>query len=231
VVGQVVPGEEAERAGMREGDLVVRANGEEIATWGDWVSFVRARPAQEIDVLVRRDGTERRLSLTPAPRIDEASGAPYGRIGAAPRPFEEPMERYLVTERYGPWDALGEAFAKTYGMTALTLGVFWKMLKLEVSVKNLSGPITIAEFAGRSAESGAARFLQFLAVVSISLGILNLLPIPILDGGHLLYYLLEAVKGGPLSEQSQILGQQLGIALLVGLMGLAFYNDIARLLG
>ena len=120
---------------------------------------------------------------------------------------------------------------KTWDMTTLTLRMLYKMVTFEVSVKNLSGPISIAQYAGLSAQVGVARFLDFLAVVSISLGILNFLPIPLLDGGHLMYYCIELLRGRPVSEQAQYLGQRLGIAMLVGLMGLAFYNDLARLLG
>ena len=134
-------------------------------------------------------------------------------------------------ERYSPLAAAGKALAKTAEVSGLTLHMLWKMLLLEVSVENLSGPISIAQYAGHSARIGISRFLEFLAIVSVSLGILNLLPIPLLDGGHLMYYLMEFVKGGPVSEEAQLLGQRVGIALLVGLMGLAFFNDVARLLG
>ncbi len=120
---------------------------------------------------------------------------------------------------------------KTYDTSMLTLGMFWKMLRLEISLENLSGPISIARYAGYSAKIGISKFLEFLAIVSISLGILNLLPIPVLDGGHLMYYFIEFLKGRPVSEQAQFIGQRFGIAMLFGLMGLAFYNDIARLFG
>ena len=229
IIGEVNAGEPAATAGLRPGDEVVEANGETISDWRAWVMFVRTRPEQPIDLLVRRGGRDLRLTLVPSSL--EADTGTIGRIGAAAYRVEASLERYYVTEQYSAWEALGRAVGKTYDITALTLGVFWKMLQLEVSVKNLSGPISIAQYAGYSAEIGFTRFLEFLAIVSISLGILNLLPIPVLDGGHLLFYLAELVKGGPLSEQSQVVGQQLGIALLVGLMSLAFYNDIARLLG
>jgi regulator of sigma E protease len=123
------------------------------------------------------------------------------------------------------------AAQKTWDVSMLTLKMIWKMLMLEVSLENLSGPISIAQYAGDSAEVGASRFLEFLAIVSVSLGILNLLPIPVLDGGHLMYYLIELFRGKPLSEEAQMVGQRLGLVLLAGLMGLAFFNDFARLLG
>jgi len=229
VIGEVTSGEPAERAGLRRGDRVLSANGKAIPDWDAWVAFVRAHPGERIDLVIEREGAKVGVALVPA-RLETDDGV-IGRIGAAPYPVDMVLDRYYVDERYPFAQAAGRAVAKTYEIAALTLGVFWKMLQLEVSVKNLSGPISIAQYAGYSAGSGIARFLEFLAIVSVSLGILNLLPIPVLDGGHLLYYLVEFVKGGPLSEQSQLIGQQVGIALLIGLMSLAFYNDLARLLG
>ena len=143
----------------------------------------------------------------------------------------EAVERYYATERYSPVAALGKALGKTWDMSALTVRMLWKMLWLEVSVKNLSGPISIAQYAGISAQVGMVRFIDFLAIVSISLGILNLLPIPLLDGGHLMYYCVELLRGKPVSEEVQFAGQRLGVAMLVALMGLAFYNDLARIFG
>jgi regulator of sigma E protease len=136
-----------------------------------------------------------------------------------------------VVVRYGPLAAVPVAFEKTWEMTALTLRTLWKMISGKASVENLSGPISIAQYAGQSAAIGFAAFLGFLAIVSISLGVLNLLPIPVLDGGHLMYYLVELVKGSPVSETAQLLGQRVGIMLLLLLMMLAFYNDLARLFG
>ena len=134
-------------------------------------------------------------------------------------------------ERYGPVEALARATAKTWEMSALTLHMIWRMIVGDVSPKNISGPINIAQYAGLSATIGAAAFLSFLAIVSISLGVLNLLPIPMLDGGQIVYTLAETVKGGPLSERAQMIGQQIGIGFLLVLMSFAFYNDISRLIG
>jgi regulator of sigma E protease len=181
------------------------------------------------DRVIRVDDEPIALPMTPA--LVETDAGPIGRIGAGPKRVAEIYERYYVTERYGPLDALRMGAEKTYEITTLTLGVFWKIVRLELSVKNLSGPISIAQFAGYSADIGLARFLGFLALVSVSLGVLNLLPIPVLDGGHLVYYVVEFFKGSPVSEQIQMVGQRFGIAALVGLMSVAFYNDIARLLG
>ena len=134
-------------------------------------------------------------------------------------------------ERYGVFAALGQGLERTFEMSVITLQVLGKMIVGQASVKNLSGPISIAQYAGESAGVGAVAFLGFLAIVSVSLGVLNLLPIPILDGGHLMYYLIELLKGSPVSETTQVIGQQLGLAVLLGLIGVAFYNDILRLIG
>ncbi len=228
-IERVVPGGAAERAGLRGGDLIVAADGETIGDWLTWVEYVRARPDQLIRVRVRRGDEERVLDLRP--RAVEENGKTIGQIGAyVHRP--EGLEDAMRTEvRYGPLEASGKSLAKTWEMSALTVRTLWEMVMGRASVENISGPISIAQYAGYSARVGFASFLKFLAIVSISLGILNLLPIPVLDGGHLLYNLVEWVTGRPLSEAAQEIGQRLGIAILLGLMGLAFYNDLMRLFG
>ena len=230
VIGRVEPGRPAQRDGLRPGDRVVQADGEAVAGWSDWVRVVRERPGETFVVVVERDGASLDLRLTPDVEQD-ADGARFGRIGAGVREPEGLIDRLYVTERYDPWSALVKGIVKTGEISALTLRMMWKMLLLEVSIENLSGPIGIAEYAGASARFGLSRFLEFLGIVSVSLGILNLLPIPLLDGGHLLYYAVEFFRGRPVSEASRFVAQRLGIALLVGLMGLALYNDLARLLG
>ena len=230
VIGRVESGRPAERDGLRPGDRVVEAAGAAVADWPDWVRIVRERPGETFAVMVERDGARVELRLTPDVE-HTADGIRFGRIGAAVHEPEGLIERFYVTERHGPWPALVKGAAKTADVSMLTLRMLWKMLLLEVSVENLSGPIGIAEYAGTSARIGLARFLEFLGIVSVSLGILNLLPIPLLDGGHLFYYAVEFVRGRPVSEAARFFGQRIGVALLVGLMGLAFYNDLVRLLG
>ena len=230
VIGRVESGRPAHRDGIRAGDRVVRAAGEPITDWSQWVRVVREHPERMLVVEVERDGARIEIRLTPDME-EAADGTRFGRIGAAAHAPEMLIERYYVTERYDPWSALARGVAKTVEISGLTLRMMWKMVLMEVSLENLSGPIGIAEYAGASARFGVARFLEFLGIVSVSLGILNLLPIPLLDGGHLLYYALEFVRGRPVSDTTRFVGQRLGIALLVGLMGLALYNDLARLLG
>lgn len=229
ILGTVVAGESAERAGLRPGDRVVRAGGEPIASWSEWVDFVRERPDIEFEVEVQRAGGESAILMLRPAALENDNGT-IGRIGAtlAPEAAVDEADWY-VTERRAPLEAAGLAVVRTWDVTALTLGVLWKMVRLEVSSEHLSGPITIARYASASASGGFTDFMQFLAVISISLGIINLLPIPVLDGGHLVLHLAEAIKGSPLSERALALGQQAGIVFIVGLMGLALYNDFVRL--
>ena len=227
VIGSVTPDEPAARAGLRAGDVVVRALGQPIGSWMDWVRFVRARPGIEFPVEVRRG--EEMVTLILRPAAVEADGETVGRIGAALHRDATPGEDWYVTVRSTPWGAAERALARTWEITSLTVNLLWKMVRLELSPEHLSGPITIARYARDSASDGFTRFAEFLAIVSVSLGILNLLPIPVLDGGHLLIHLAEAVKGGPLSPRTMMFGYQAGLALLVGLMGLALYNDVMRL--
>ena len=229
VLGEIEKGAPADRAGLRSGDLVVAANGQPIAHWAAWVDFVRAHPEDLLAVTVERGEVSVQLELTPQ-RVDSDRGT-IGRIGAGVMSQPALLERYFTVVRYGPVDSLGRSIEKTYDMSVLTLSLFWKMVQLEVSLDNLSGPISIAQYAGYTAKIGVSKFIEFLAIVSISLGILNLLPIPVLDGGHLMYYFIELLKGKPVSEEAQFFGQRLGIVMLLGLMGLAFYNDLARVFG
>ncbi|MBK1644377.1 RIP metalloprotease RseP [Thiocapsa imhoffii] len=230
VIGELVPGEAAVTAGLRLGDRILAVDGSPIANWTEWVTLVREHPEVPLDLEVERtDGSLVRLDLTP--RATEAEGERIGRIGAGVAVPDGFMDDYRVEIRYGPIESLDRAVGKTIEMSAMTLRVIGRMLIGQASVENLSGPITIAETAGRTASYGIETFVKFLAVVSISLGILNLLPIPILDGGHLMYYFIEWIKGSPVSEAAQLQGQKIGLVLLAGLMTLAFYLDLSRLLG
>ncbi|MAT82721.1 MAG: RIP metalloprotease RseP [Gammaproteobacteria bacterium] len=218
VLGEILPDSPAERAGLRRFDRVVAVDGEPQQRWSDWVDTVQAAPDRALTVTVDRDG--RRLDLSVRPEARDAGGEAAGYVGVAP---------YLNEIRYGPLAAIPMGVAETWDKTALTLGLLKKMVTGDVSMKNLSGPITIARVAGDSARSGWTYFLGVLALLSISLGVLNLLPIPILDGGHLLFCAAEAATGRPVSERIQLLGTQIGLFLVAGLMVLALYNDISRL--
>jgi len=229
-IGDVTPGGPAEQAGLIKGDRVISADGREIKNWGEWVSYIRDRPAMIISVVISRDGQTVMLRVKPE-RIREDDGQTIGRIGVQRYIPEHIRQQHLSEIKYGPAAALGHAIIKTYDLSGLMLRMLGRMIVGEASHKNISGPITIAQYAGVSASLGWMEFVRFLALISISLGVLNLLPVPMLDGGHLLYYVIESVRGGPLSEQAQAFGQQVGIVLLLLLMGLAFYNDLSRLFG
>jgi regulator of sigma E protease len=227
VIDKVVAGGAADNAGLSGGDLILRADGNEISNWSEWVDYVRDRPGATIHVDVERDGAP--ISLTLRPDAVEMDDTVVGRIGAYVDIPEELGNELSTEVRYGPLRSVPEALGRTWQMAELTLRTLWKMLTGEASVENISGPISIAQYAGYSAQVGFASFLGFLAIVSISLGVLNLLPIPVLDGGHLLYYFIELVKGSPVSAQAEMLGQRIGIALLLLLMSLAVFNDFTRL--
>ena len=231
VIDEVVVGGAAEAAGLLANDKIVMLAGEMIPNVHRWVELIRANPEQSLDLVVLRDARQVMLKITP--KIRTENGESYGFIGVMNR-IEIPddvRQKMAVTERYGPIEALGESIDKTWRMSWLTLKVLGKLVVGEASVKNLSGPITIARYAGISARVGIEQFITFLAIISISLGVLNLLPIPILDGGHLFYYLIEMLKGSPVSETTEVVGQKIGMVLLFGLMSIAIFNDLLRLVG
>jgi regulator of sigma E protease len=228
IIGRLIEGGEAQRAGLQVNDRILRANGRDIALWEDWVDVVRSHPDQRLDLEIERGGQKLKLSLTPAV-IDEG-GKKIGRIGAAAYIDKAAFDAMLTTVRYPPGAALNEALNKTWDTAAVSLKMMGKMVVGQVSLKNLSGPITIADYAGQSAQLGAGAYISFLALISISLGVLNLLPIPLLDGGHLLYYSVELIKGSPVSDGLWEAGQKIGIAVLVTMMAFALYNDISRLI-
>ena len=228
-IAEVLPDGAAQQAGLQQGDKIVALDGVAIESARHWVRMVRDNPEREMLLRVLREGKPVDLSLTPRSRTE--GGETFGYIGVRNRvEIPESVRReMLVSERYGPVDGLAAAVDRTWRMTWLTLRVLGKLVTGEASVRNLSGPITIAHYAGISARIGLEPFLGLLAIISISLGVLNLLPIPMLDGGHLFYYLIEVFKGSPVSEQTEIIGQKVGILLLLGLMSIAIYNDLLRL--
>ncbi len=228
VLEQVLPGEPAAEAGFEPGDTLLRHDGVAIESWQQWARWLQAHPGEAVKVDVLRDGRE--LSLTVIiGRVGEGADS-YGRFGAAVANPGDLWQDLRAVNRYGAFEALPKAAIETWRIASMTLKMLWRMVTGDVSVKNVSGPIQIAQVAGYSAQVGLVSFLSFMAVVSISLGVLNLLPVPVLDGGHLLYYAVEALKGSPVSERAQEAGQRLGLTLLALLMSVAFYNDIVRLL-
>ena len=227
VIDQISPGGAAERAGLQAGDLIVAMDGEPVADWlGEVVPRIQSSAGQPLELTLQREGRPMQLTLTPDAR--EQNGTEVGFIGAGIAAFEWP-EHMMRSIDYNPLAAIPVAVIKTWDMTVLTLDSLKKMITGLVSAKNLSGPITIAKVAGASAKSGLESFLSFIAYLSISLGVLNLLPIPVLDGGHLVYYVAEWIRGKPLSERIQGWGLQIGLTLIVGVMLFAIYNDISRL--
>ena len=218
----------AKGAGVQEGDKVISIDGKEVRTWVELVEYIQQHPEIPISFVLQRGGEKLSLQITPS--ADQLDGKVVGRIGAYPYVDKQQLEAQKVVVRYGPIEAMWKGLAKTWEVSVLTLKLLWKLVVGEASLKNISGPVTIAEYAGVSAAIGFSAFVGALAIISISIGILNLLPIPVLDGGHLFYYLIEMVKGSPVSEKFEVAGQRFGIIMLAGLMGLAFYNDIQRLL-
>ncbi len=226
-VGKILEGSPAERAGLKPDDMIVEVGGTPVADFAALVRVVQPAAGRTLDFTVERAGD--RVVVPVEVEAQREGGRLIGRIGvqpAAPAPVPEDMR---TRERYGPLAAVGKAVGKTWDMSALTVRLLWNVVTGDVSAKNLSGPINIAEYAGFSARQGILAFLSFLSIVSVSLFVLNLLPIPILDGGQILYQLAELAKGRPLSERAQAVGQQIGIALLLVLMSFAFYNDLSRL--
>lgn len=228
VIGKLVDGGVAQRAGLQVRDRILRVNGQDIALWEDWVAVVRSHPGKPMAVEIERAGALVKLSLTPD-TFDEADQR-IGRIGAAAYIDKAVFEAMLIEVHYPPLEALSEALRKTWETSVVSLKMMGKMVVGDVSLKNLSGPITIADYAGQSAQIGLGAYIGFLALISISLGVLNLLPIPLLDGGHLLYYAVELIKGSPVPDGLWEAGQKVGIALLVTMMAFALYNDISRLI-
>ncbi|MDS4011201.1 MAG: RIP metalloprotease RseP [Candidatus Accumulibacter sp.] len=227
VLGKLGRDGAAAAAGLRSGDEITAIDGREIRNWADIVAAVRAAPGRSLVVELRRAGEVLQTTVTPA--VVEERGREVGRIGVAAIDDGRAREAMTTIVSHAPLPALAKALSETWEKSAFTLRMIGKMIVGEVSWRNISGPVTIADYAGQSAQLGVDYYLKFLALISISLGVLNLLPIPILDGGHLLYYLIEIIKRGPVSERTMEVGQRVGLALLLMLMAFAFYNDINRL--
>ncbi len=228
VIGQVVAGSVAEQAGLQPGDHILALDGKPVASWNDLVQLVRSRPGIKLRLTYRRGNERREAALVP--ETVQQNGSAVGRIGAAAQTDPQALSELVTVVRYDSAGALAKAVQKTWNMSVFSLKMLGRMLVGQVSWKNLSGPVTIADYAGQSAQLGLGSYLSFLALISISLGVLNLLPIPLLDGGHLMYYTVEILKGSPVSDRMMEIGQKLGLALLLVLMAFAFYNDINRLI-
>ncbi len=227
VIGVVEANSPAERAGLQTGDKVLSVDGQPVEEWSKLVEWIRANPDTSATFEVSREGQSIELPITVGTAGEGESRV--GRIGAGVDVSPELWQDLRAIRKYGPLQAIPAALVQTWDLSVLTVKLMGRMLIGEVSWRNVSGPIQIAQYAGYTASIGLVAFLSFLALVSVSLGVLNLLPVPVLDGGHLLYYGFELVRGKPLSDDIQMMGQKVGIALLLGLMCVAFYNDISRL--
>ena len=221
----------AARAGIQSGDVALSVAGKSIVQWEDLVKEISSRPGEPVALTLNRGGQEIALSVTPDKA--EVNGRIIGRIGITPKVdraiADELAVKLSTTVRYGVLESMPKAVTKVWEMSAFSVRMMGKMLTGEVSWKNLSGPVSIADYAGQSAQMGWIPYITFLALISISLGVLNLLPIPVLDGGQLMYYMVEIFKGSAVSTRTMEIGQQVGLTLLLTLTAFAFYNDIHRL--
>ena len=228
IISQVTPDSAGSRAGLQAGDEILAIDGKRITLWEDLVQKIRTSPGIPLMLDIRRNETT--LSMEVIPDTTTDSGEKIGKIGIGPQIDHDELKKLLIEVSYPAGTAMAKAISKTWETSIFTLHMMWKMVVGEVSWKNVSGPITIADYAGKSAQMGLSSYLGFVALISISLGVLNLLPIPILDGGHLMYYVIEIVKGSPVSAKAIEMGQQVGMVLLFVLMAFAIYNDISRLI-
>ncbi len=228
VIGQIVAGSVAQQAGLQAGDRILAVDHRPIESWEELVQSVRSHAGKSLHLVFLRGNERRELALVP--EAVQQNGVSIGRIGAAAKLDQHALDEFVIVVRYGALTALAKAADKTWDTTAFSLKMLGRMLIGQISWKNLSGPVTIADYAGQSAQLGIVAYLNFLALISISLAVLNLLPIPLLDGGHLMYYTVEIFKGSPVSDRAMEIGQKLGLLLLLVLMAFAFYNDVQRLI-
>ena len=227
IIGKVLPDSAALASGLKKGDLLISANGVPINEWKQWVDIVRANPDISIDLKIERDGVQIPISITP--KSVQAEQKSEGKIGASVYIPEELIKSVSAEYSLSPLDAIPVAFETTWYYSSSTLKMMSKMLIGKASVDNLSGPISIAQYAGESADMGFVSFIKFMALVSVSLGVINLFPVPVLDGGHLMFFALEAILRKPISEKIQGFFQKAGMAFLLSLMSLAMFLDIQRL--
>jgi regulator of sigma E protease len=227
-IGGVMENSAASRSGLSKGDIIRSINGDAVYEWRQIVELVRENPNTVMQFAIEREGQLLNIDITPGSR--NQGDEQVGYIGAYQNIPDEVRDELVVELKYGIIESVPMAVVKTWDMSVLTLRVLWKMITGEASLNNISGPITIATYAGVTATIGFTTFIGFLAIISVSLGVLNLLPIPMLDGGHLFYYLIEVIKGGPVSETFEVRGQQIGVMILALLMMIALFNDIQRLM-
>jgi len=227
IVGEVTAGKPGQKAGLEPGDRILAVDGRPVATWDDLVAAVAPNGGVQLTLQLRRGANE--LTVRVTPETVQHDGRSIGRIWVAPE--RAALEQQIVEVRYGPLAALGQGAVRTWEVSLLSVRMLGRMIVGHVSLKNLSGPITIADYAGQSARMGWVAYASFVALISISLGVLNLLPVPLLDGGHLMYYFIEIIKGRPVSERALEIGQRVGMVVLFTLMAFALFNDIHRLVG
>ena len=227
LVDEVVPGKPAARAGVAAGDRIVAIDGVAVRSPADAAAFTNAHADVPITLRLARGGTQLDVALTP--EASEVEGKRVGIAGMRLKVDPDVVKDVSITVRYGVVEALGEAARRTGELTLFTFKMLGRIVVGDASLKNISGPITLADYAGQSAQAGLQSFVNFIALVSISLGVLNLLPVPLLDGGHLLYYFAEFIKGAPISDRAFEVGQRIGMAILALLMTLALFNDVSRL--
>ena len=228
VIGEILPDSAAEKAGFKPNDKILQINNVEMHGWEQVVNVIKINPNKKLQFKIERE--QKVMDIFASPDAIKENNQTIGRMGAGVKLEQEALNKLLITLNYSPLVSLQKAIAKTWETSIFSLKMLGKMITGQVSLKGISGPVTIATYAGESANLGLKTFLGFLALVSISIGVLNLLPIPVLDGGHLMYYMLEIIKGSPVSEQAMLAGQKIGFVLLGLLMTIALFNDFNRLI-